>query len=67
MQKVHTIMVEIESSRFATIFRGISRVGSAFFLRWFKLAHICIQVTSHHNSDRSEPIANFFIRKSISY
>jgi len=27
--------------------RGISRLGSAFiFLRWFKLAHICIQVTS---------------------
>jgi len=30
-------------------FRGISRLGSAFiFLWWFKLAHICIQVTSLH-------------------
>jgi len=30
-------------------FRGISQLGSAFiFFRWFKLAHICIQVTSLH-------------------
>ena len=32
-------------------FRGISRLGSAsFFLRCFKLAHICIQVTSLHSN-----------------
>jgi len=36
-----------KSSTFSVGFRGISRLGSAFvFLRWFKLAHICIQVTS---------------------
>ena len=37
------------SRRFSMGFRGISRLGSAFiFLRWFKLAHISIQVTSLH-------------------
>ena len=35
------------SRRFSIGLRGISRLGSAFiFLRCFKLAHICIQVTS---------------------
>ena len=39
----------MKSSTFSTGFRGISQLGSAFiFLRWFKLAHICIQVTSLH-------------------
>ena len=39
----------IKSSTFSIGFRGISQLGSAFiFLRWFKLAHICIQATSLH-------------------
>ena len=39
--------LSIKSSTFSIGFRGISRLGSDFiFLRWFKLAHICIQVTS---------------------
>jgi len=39
----------MKSSTFSVGWRGISRLGSAFmFLRWFKLAHICIQVTSLH-------------------
>ena len=34
-------------------FRGISGLGSAFFfLRCFKLAHICIQVTSLHRCNK---------------
>ena len=35
---------------FSIGFRGISWLGSAFIflLRWFKFAHICIQVTSLH-------------------
>ena len=37
------------SGRFSIGFRGISRLGSAIIvLRWLKLAHICIQVTSLH-------------------
>ena len=36
----------IKSSRFSIGFRGISRLDSAFIIfPWFKLAHICIQVT----------------------
>ena len=42
-------------------------LGSAFFtLRWFKLAGICIRVTSLHKRNTSESICNFFYRKSIS-
>jgi len=38
-----------KTSRFSVGFRGISRLDSTFiFLRWFKFAHICIQVTSLH-------------------
>jgi len=44
-----TVCAIKSSRRFSTGFRGISRLGSAFiFLRWFKIAHICIQVTSFH-------------------
>ena len=39
----------IKSSTFSIGFRGISQLGSVFvFMRWFKLAHIFIQVTSLH-------------------
>jgi len=42
--KVQSYETAIKSSRFSIGFRGISRLSSAFiFLRWFKLAHICIQ------------------------
>jgi len=35
-------------------FRGISRLGSGFmFLRWFELAHICIQVTLLHRWNKA--------------
>jgi len=38
-----------KSSRFSIGFREIIQLGSAnICLRWFKLAHICIQVTSLH-------------------
>jgi len=39
----------LESFKFRVIFRGISRLCSAFlFGRWFKLAHMWIQVTRLH-------------------
>jgi len=55
-------------SRFAVSFWGISRLGSAFItLRWFKLTHICIQVsTGLHKGDWAEYISRRFYRKSIS-
>jgi len=49
----------IKIFRFAVSFRG---TGSAFFfLRLFKLAHICIEVTSIHKGDTSESIEQFFL------
>jgi len=46
---LHRVQKTIKSSTFSIGFRRISRLGSAFiFLWWFKLAHICIQVTSLH-------------------
>jgi len=54
------------SGSFFIGFRGISRLGSAFiFLRWFKLGHICIQVTSLHRWNK-QGIKTNFNRKSIS-
>jgi len=39
----------VKRSRFAVRFRGISRLRSAFiFLRWFKLAYICVQISALH-------------------
>jgi len=47
---------------FAVSFRGISRMGSAFiFLRWFKLEHICIQVTSFYAGEGLNQSANFYV------
>jgi len=47
--------------------RGISWPDSAFiFLRWFKLAHICIQVTTLHMWNRQGIYLQNFNRKSIS-
>jgi len=43
------VAVQFKISKFSVSFRGISPVGSTFiFLRWLKLAHICIQVTRLH-------------------
>ena len=51
-----------ESSRLSAGFRGISQLGYAFiFLRCFKLAHICIQVTSLHNWNKQEINRKFLI------
>ena len=42
-----------ETSRFSTGFQRTSVQGSAFiFLQWFKLAHICIQVTQLHRQNK---------------
>ena len=43
------LLYTIRGYTFSTGFGGISRLGFSFiFLQWFKLAHICIQVTSLH-------------------
>jgi len=56
-----SLLVLINSS---TGFRGISRLGSAFiFLQWFKLAHICIQVTSLHKWKKQGINHKFLIGK----
>jgi len=48
-------------------FRGISRLPSAFvFLRWFKLAHISIQVFTSHDGCKQGIDQQIFNRKSIS-
>jgi len=41
-----------KSSMFAGRFHGISRKGSVFILRWFKLSNFCIQVTCLHTGER---------------
>ena len=57
-----------KSSSFAARFRGISRLGSAFTtLRWFKLVHICFQVTGPTKGDEVKSISKIFCRKSISW
>jgi len=53
-------------SRFSVSFRGISRLSSAFiFLRWFKPARICIQVTSSHTGEKFESISKFFKNRKL--
>jgi len=50
----------IKSSRSAVSFRGICSLDSAFFfLRWFKLARICIEVTGLCIRDRYESTSKF--------
>jgi len=54
-----------KSPRFSVGFPGISQLGSAFiYLRWFKPAHICIQVTLLHRW-KKQGINRIFNRKSI--
>ena len=49
-QKQPTQTGSLKSTNVSVCFRGISRVPSAFvFLRWFKLAHISIQVCTFHD------------------
>ena len=52
-----TIMAQSEKKSFAAAFRGIRRVGYAFMtMRWFGLAHICVEVLSLHKGDVVECI-----------
>ena len=62
---INFILRQIKNCRFAASSRLISRLGSAFFsLRWFKLAHICIQVTSLHKGNET-PIDLNWIRSQV--
>ena len=55
---------KIKNSSFYVGFCGISRLGPAFiFLRLFKVAHICIQITSQMKARNQSQIFN---RKSNS-
>jgi len=57
----------LKSTSVSVCFRGISRVPSAFvFLRWFKLAHISIQVCTLHDGCKQGIDQQIFNRKSIS-
>ena len=56
----------LKSSGFPVSFQGISRLRSAFiFLRWFKVAYICIQVTAPHMWDKQSIYGKTFDRKLI--
>jgi len=47
------LLSTIKTSRLAVNVRRSAQLGSAFiFLRWFKRAHICIQVTTLHIWDQ---------------
>ena len=55
------------STSVSVCFRGISRLPSASaFLRWFKLAHISIQVCTFHDGCKQGIYQQIFNRKSIS-
>ena len=57
----------LKSTSVSVCFRGISRLPSAFvFLRWFKLAHISIQVCTFHDGCKQRIDQQIFNRKSIS-
>jgi len=57
----------LKSTSVSVCFRGISRLPSAFvFLRWFKLAHISIQVCTFHDRCKQGVDQQSFNRKSIS-
>ena len=58
--------VTIKCYTFSIGYKGISRLGSAFiFLRWFKLAHICIKVTSLHKWKKQGINHNFLIENQF--
>ena len=57
----------LKSTSVSVCFRGISRLPSTFvFLRWFKLAHISIQVCTFHDGCKQGIDQQIFNRKSIS-
>jgi len=57
----------LKSTSVSVCFRGISRLPSAIvFLRWFKLAHISIQVCTFHDGCKQGINQQIFNRKSIS-
>ena len=66
-QDIKIINVKFVRTRFSVGFPEISRLCSAFiFLRWFKLAHIYIQVSTTHNGGEQGIVQQIFNRKSIS-
>jgi len=65
--KKTNIYTSLKSTSVSVCFRGISRLPSAFvFLRWFKLAHISIQVCTFHDGCKQGIDQQIFNRKSIS-
>ena len=57
--------VTLQSTGVSVCFRGNSRLPSAFvFLRWFKLAHISIQVCTFHDGCKQGIDQQIFHRKS---
>jgi len=59
-------LVALKSTSISVCFQGISRLPSAFvFLRWFKLAHIYIQVCTFHDGCKQGIDQQIFNRKSI--
>jgi len=61
---LNIFLQQFKSSRFSASFWGISRLRSAFiFLEWFKLARICIQVSTLHNGGK-QVIFLCFIKNS---
>jgi len=66
-EKHHFYFWTLKSTSVSVCFRGISRLPSAFvFLRWFKLAHIFIQVCTFHDGCKQGVDQQIFNRKSIS-
>jgi len=62
-----TLIGTLKSTSVSVCFRGISRLPSAFvYLRWFKLAHISIQVCTFHDGCKQGIDRQIFNRKSIS-
>ena len=63
----HLQCTTLKSTSVSVCFRGISRLPSAFaFLRWFKLAHISIQVCTFQDGCKQGIDQQIFNRKSIS-
>ena len=57
----------LKSTSVSVCFWGISRLPSAFvFLRWFKLAHMSIQVCTFHDGCKQGIDQQIFNKKSIS-
>jgi len=62
-----TFQRTVKSSRFTVSFQGTSRLRSAFiYLRWFKVSHIYVQVSTPHNGCKQGIDQQIVNRKSIS-